>query len=96
MAGASRATANHNHAATSRPRWNTGWRGGVVGKGTLLSMIRNTLYLIGDRDTSTLPSRPERLRQLADAMHHDSTQSLVEEVDRARRRIRKVFDRRFF
>jgi [glutamine synthetase] adenylyltransferase / [glutamine synthetase]-adenylyl-L-tyrosine phosphorylase len=62
----------------------------------LLSRVRNSLWLIGERDTSTMPTQPDRLRKLADSMHHESDQALVEEVERARRRIRKVFDRRFF
>jgi glutamate-ammonia-ligase adenylyltransferase len=65
-----------------------GWR--------LLSHVRNALYLIGERDTSTLPADPDARARLAAAVHIDSAQALTEQVDRARRRIRKVFDRRFF
>ncbi|MEO2105485.1 MAG: bifunctional [glutamine synthetase] adenylyltransferase/[glutamine synthetase]-adenylyl-L-tyrosine phosphorylase [Actinomycetota bacterium] len=62
----------------------------------LLSRLRNGLYLIKVRDTSTLPQNPEVLQKLAALMHYRSAQALTEDVDRARRRIRKVFDRRFF
>ncbi|WP_370328121.1 bifunctional [glutamine synthetase] adenylyltransferase/[glutamine synthetase]-adenylyl-L-tyrosine phosphorylase [Euzebya sp.] len=63
---------------------------------TLLSQVRNTLYLVGERETSSLPQSPDRLARLAHAMHYDAIQELTQDVDRARRRIRKVFDRRFF
>lgn len=66
----------------------TGW--------VLQSGLRNTLYLVGERDTTTLPQAPDRLTRVARAAGYDSRQALAEAVDRARRRVRKVFDQRFF
>ncbi|MGI9017142.1 MAG: bifunctional [glutamine synthetase] adenylyltransferase/[glutamine synthetase]-adenylyl-L-tyrosine phosphorylase [Euzebya sp.] len=62
----------------------------------LLSRLRNTLYLIGERDTSSIPSSHDRLTKLARAMHYESAQALTQDIDRARRRIRKAFDHNFF
>ena len=39
----------------------SGWR--------LLSAVRNTLYLIGERDNSVVPTDPRRQARLAAAMH---------------------------
>ena len=63
---------------------------------TLLSRVRNALYLIGMRDPSTLPNKPADRARLAARLHYDGVQAMTEDIDRARRRIRKVFDRRFF
>ncbi len=62
----------------------------------LQSRLRNILYLVGERDTSILPAAPDRLARVAHAAGFDSSQQLSQAVDRARRRVRKVFDHRFF
>jgi [glutamine synthetase] adenylyltransferase / [glutamine synthetase]-adenylyl-L-tyrosine phosphorylase len=77
------------HLTAEEAAWlEDGWR--------LLSTVRNALHLVGERDTSLLPSHPDARRRLAAALHLDSAQALSEQLDRARRRIRKVVDRRFF
>lgn len=74
---------------TEEAAWlRSGWR--------LLSAVRNALYLIGERDTATLPRHGDTVHRLAAMLGHDGAQQLTEDIDRARRRIRKVFDRRFF
>lgn len=62
----------------------------------LQSRLRNTLYLIGERDTSIMPVAPDRLARVAGASGFASGQDLSQALDRSRRRVRKVFDRRFF
>ncbi len=81
--------ADAKHLTGEEAAWlAAGWR--------LLSAIRNALYLIGERDTSTLPRNGEVAARLARTLGHDGVQQMVEDVDRARRRIRKVVDRRFY
>lgn len=62
----------------------------------LLSRLRNALYLAGERDNSTLPSSHQHLARLAKATYYESDQALMQDLDQARRRVRRVFDRRFF
>lgn len=64
-----------------------------------LSRIRNALWLMGARDPNTLPNDPATLAHLAAILHEDDIaggQAVTEHTERARRRIRKVFDTAFW
>ncbi|WP_336250494.1 hypothetical protein [Stomatohabitans albus] len=64
-----------------------------------LSRIRNALWLMQVSDTNTLPRTPATLAHLAAVLQeHDveGGQAVTERTDRARRRIRKVFDTVFW
>lgn len=64
-----------------------------------LSRIRNALWLMQVNDTNTLPIKPEPLAHLAAILQEPmvvGAQGVTEHTERARRRIRKVFDRAFW
>ena len=64
-----------------------------------LSRIRNALWLMGARDPNTLPTAPAALGHLAAILQEpgvDGGQAVTEHTERARRRIRKVFDTAFW
>ncbi|HUH08380.1 MAG TPA: bifunctional [glutamine synthetase] adenylyltransferase/[glutamine synthetase]-adenylyl-L-tyrosine phosphorylase [Egibacteraceae bacterium] len=61
----------------------------------LLAHLRNMLYLGGARDSDRVPAGRERER-VARIMGYAGGQSLMEELGRATRRIRKIHERRFY
>lgn len=64
-----------------------------------LSRIRNALWLMGVRDPNTLPNDPATLAHLSAILHEEDIaggQAVTEHTERARRRIRKVFDTAFW
>jgi [glutamine synthetase] adenylyltransferase / [glutamine synthetase]-adenylyl-L-tyrosine phosphorylase len=64
----------------------------------LLTRLRNALYLMGERDSSTLPQSPLKQERLARMLGYDTpgTQALNEDLSRALRRVRKVHEQAFY
>ncbi len=62
----------------------------------LFSEVRNGVFLLGERRTDQLPVAPERRAQLAALLGVDGLQALEESVARARRRVRRVMEQRFY
>jgi glutamate-ammonia-ligase adenylyltransferase len=67
-----------------------GWR--------LLSAVRNGLYLLGERDSSTLSPGGPVLERLARLLGYPAPggQGLSQDLGRAMRRVRKVHERAFY
>ena len=72
-----------------------GW---MVDGWTLLTRVRNALYLAGAHDTQVLPTAPAAVERLARMLGYErpGAQHLTEEIARSMRRVRKVHERCFY